>query len=389
MLKKSLFALWVLLSPVLAKLLMKFFGLFPIQKKAIFISWFGQFSNCNPREIYEQMRKQLPDYRYIWLMRDASTKIDGAEVEKYLSIKAIYHLATAALWVNNTRKPAWMVKRKGQYYVQTWHGGLVLKKVEKDVEDKLSKSYLKEAKLDSESADLFLSASKWQSKNYRAAFWYDKEILEYGCPRSDVFYQDGTEFRKRVYKHYNLLENFNLAVYAPTFRNSMDFSNVYLSADECAELVEALEKRFGGKWRLIIRLHPNMADKQSLIQYNDKILNGTEYDEINDLIIASDFLITDYSSCMFDAMEAGKKVVLYATDIDEYLKGERELYFSFDELPFPLAENENELITLVETFDFTDLEKKKTAFLEKIGCFNNADSSKKVAEYIIKQLNFN
>lgn len=330
----------------------------------------------------------MPDCRYIWLMQDASAEIDGAEVVKYASIKTIYHLATAALWVNNARKPTWMVKRKGQYYVQAWHGSVMLKKVEKDAEDKLSQSYLKAAKLDSESADLFLSASKWQSDLYRASFWWDKEILEYGSPRSDIFYQDGTELRKKVYQYYDLPENVNLAIYGPTFRNNNDFLEAYLSVDDCSLLVETLEKRFGGEWKLIFRLHPNVFNRQNLIQYNDKVLNGSNYNDINDLIVACNILITDYSSSMFDAMEAGKKVLLYTADIDKYLKEERDLYFSFDELPFPLATNRNELIKLVENFDFDECEKNRATFLEQLGNFNSADSSKKVAEYIIKQLKF-
>lgn len=372
------------LKSFIAKQFMRLCGIFPIQKKAVFISYYGKFNNCNPWAIYEEMRKQMPNYRYIWLLQDRTKVIDGAETVKSNSLKAIYHLATAALWVDNARKPSWTVKRKGQYYVQTWHGYLALKKIEKDAEEKLSSAYIEKATNDSKCADLFLSGCKWCSKNYREAFWWDKKILEYGLPRSDVFYQDGTKNRKRVYEFYHIPEFTNLAIYAPTFRNNKKI-DAYLTVDDYAELISTLENRFGGTWKLIVRLHPNISDKQDFVQYNDMVLNGSKYSEINDLIIACNMLISDYSSCMFDAMQAGKNVLLYATDIDEYLQ-ERGLYFSFDELPFPLAKNEKELFTIVKTFDFDKYKSDVKKFIDRIGNFNNADSSKKVSEYIIDQI---
>lgn len=364
---------------------MTVFCALPIRKKAVFVSYHGKYSNCSPRAIYEELRRQMPECRYIWLMRDTSATVDGAEVVKFNSVKAIYHLATSVLWVDNSRKPVWTVKRKGQYYVQTWHGNIALKKVEGDAESKLPAEYVAEAKHDSECADLFISGCRWRTNNFRTAFWYDKEVLEYGLPRSDVLYRGAEEAKARVRDFYGLPENVNIVLYAPTFRNSYSLEP-YLTKGDCDGVLTAFKKRYGGDWVLILRLHPNIADRQGSIGYSSQILNGSKYSDINDLIISCDTLITDYSGCMFDGLEAGKKVLLYAMDVNEYMKDERDFYFSFDELPFPLTTSINELTSCIENFDEEEYAQRSAEFSRRIGNFNSADSSRKVSEYIVRKI---
>ena len=371
---------------VLARRFMELCRIFPVQRKVVFQSFFGKYCNCSPRAIYEAMRAQMPDCRYIWLMKDASVKIEGAKVVRPDTWSALYHLATAALWVDNMHKPVWTAKRQGkQYYVQTCHAAATaLKKVEGDAEDRLSRGYVASAKYDSRCTDMILSASRWRSEVIRRAYWFDGEILECGLPRADVFFRDGSPLKEKVYDYYGLSPETKLAVYAPTFRNSEDLS-VYLSPEGCERVLVSLERRFGGEWKLAVRLHPNIAGKQGLLTYSDRVLNGSAYSDLNDLIIASELLITDYSSCMFDAMEAGKKVLLYAADIDDYMD-ERGFYYSLDELPFPVAPDVDALADCIEGFDEALYARRSGGFLEKIGSFNNAHAAERVTACVIERM---
>lgn len=370
-------------KPRCFSLFMVFCRILPVQNKAVFISYKGKYYNCNPRAIYEEIHRRMPKCKYIWLMNDDTIVIEGAKVVKNLTFKAAYHLATARLWIDNCRKPYWVRKRpQKQYYVNVSHGGIAaLKKLERDVEDKISPVYVRNAKHDSKCADLFLSASKWRSEKFRTIYWYDGEILEYGVPRSDVFFQDGSKIKENVQKYFNLSSDDRIAVYAPTFRNSGTLG-VYLSQNECYELLSSLKENWGGEWKLVVRLHPHISDKNSLIQYDNQILNGSVYDNLSDLIIASDLLITDYSGCMFDGMEAKKPVFLFASDVDEYMD-ERGFYLKFEEMPFPFATNIGELITWIERFNPTEYAKKSEEFRENVGSFNNAHASERVVDYII------
>ena len=370
---------------ILKGLIMRLMSLLPIENKAVFVSYGGECCNCNPLALYKELLVKLPNYKFVWLMKDNSIKIEGADVVGVRSFKAIYHLATARLWIDNGRKASWTVKREGQYYVQTSHCGiLILKKCEADVEDKLPKRYVKNAKHDSKCADIVLSGSKWRTENIRHSDWYDGKILEYGLPRSDIFYRDKTEIRKRVLSFFGLPNRVHIVLYAPTFRNNHSMA-WFLPQEECGKVLNALQERFGGEWRIIVKLHPNMAYRQDLIRYNEMVINGSIYNEINELIIASDMLITDYSSNMFDAMEAKKKVMIYATDILAY-EEERGFHFSFDELPFPSATNMQDFIACIKDFDTDSYEEKTSDFMKQIQIYDDGHSSERVSDYIVDQI---
>ncbi len=367
----------------LQKAFMRFCRVFPINKKKVVLSsFFGSRCADNPKSIFIEMLKQRPDWKYIWVLPDETIKIPQAKVIKTGSFDAIFHLATAGLWIDNCRKDYWLVKRKKQYYVQTWHANVGLKKAEKDAKDTLSEDYLKCCHNDSKMADLFISGSKWNAQNYRDAYWYDGDILMLGTPRSDIFYQDHEPYHRKVCEFYGVSEQTHFCLYAPTFRNSgtLDCYNI-----DCMKLKKTLESKWGGEWRILIRLHPNIQHEQKEIEYSEEVLNASTYQEINELIVASDILISDYSSCMFDAMEAGKRVVIYASDVTAFLK-EREFYFALEELPFPLSQSNEELNRAIEEFDDDLYLQKCNALVAELGICDGPDSAAKVAKYIIRKV---
>lgn len=369
----------------IAHLAVRLFGLLPIdRKKILFMSYRGMYYNDSPKALYEEFVRRHPDYHYVWALNSPRKDIGPAKIVRHGSLAEIYHLATARVWVDNKRKGEWLVKRKGQFYVQTWHGGIVLKKVEKDAEESLDAHYIRSAKHDSTITDLLLSGAKWSTDKYRENFWYDGEILEVGLPRSDIFYQPAEPVREKVYRAYGLDPSDRVILYAPTYRvdETMDCYTM-----DYQRILRAFEKRFGGTWKFIVRLHANVARHHEVIQYSENVLDGTTYDEINELIVASEFLITDYSSCIFDALEAGKKAFLYATDIDAYMK-DRGTYFSLEELPAPLTVSNDELEKAVEQYDEAYYEEKIRVFMEEtIRNYNNAHGAERVVDYILRKIN--
>ena len=361
-------------------LLYKLMFVFPIKKnKVVFSSFRGRQYNDNPKAVSDIII-QNPKVDVVWILDKSGSFYPNIKCVKEDSISAFYELATAKVWVDNCRKKRWIYKRRGQFYIQTWHGNIAGKKVEKDAN--LLDSYVSAAKKDSNMADVFISGSKWASNNYRDAFWYDGTIVECGNPRSDIFYQEQTTIKKRVLDFYKLKSDTHLVLYAPTFRNDKDLK--CYSIDYC-RLLEALREKYGGEWKALVRLHPNLSKYQNLINYNEYILNGLAFQEINELIIASDFLITDYSSCMFDAMEANKIVLLFATDADKY-ESERGHYFLLEELPFPLSTSNDQLIENIANFDIDEYIKKTNEFSLKCGICNDGNASQKVAEIVINNL---
>ena len=137
--------------------------IFPIKKDKIVVSsYLGQGYGDNGKYIVEQLLKQEKHYDIVWLLRDSNNGFpEGVRSVRYLSIRSVYEQATAKVWIDNRRKPDYVRKRKGQFYLATWHGGLALKRIEKDAPEALPSHHIKAAKRDSRMVDLFLSNSSW------------------------------------------------------------------------------------------------------------------------------------------------------------------------------------------------------------------------------------
>lgn len=370
------------LNYIVSRLLLLLFSVFPIKNnKIIFCSYFGTKYACNPRAISEYMVKNYPKLDIVWVLPSNVRAPKGTRIIHRRSLKYFYEFATARIWVDNCRKPLWMRKRNGQFYVQTWHGGISLKKVEAGAK-KLPSHYIKSAKHDSQLADLFLSNSDWLSKEYRNYFFYNGKILQYGLPREDKLLNSKKNYyHEKICNYFNCPNNTKFLLYAPTFR---DDGNILCYDMKYEKLINSLNS-MNENWKIIVRLHPNITNKIEYLEFNNNILNGTFIDDINDLILGSDIVVSDYSSCMFDAAIAQKKTIIYASDIDKYSK-DRGFMFDFDELPFPLTKNTDELINCINNWNDIYYKINIQKFLKACGFGYNKTSSKDVSEFLIKTM---
>ena len=221
-------------------------------------------------------------------------------------------------------------------------------------------------------ADLFVSGSEWRSRNFRKAFWYTGEIMK--CNIYSGFYlpENLSKLKKSVYKYFGEPKDTKFVLYAPTFRNSHSLECYDIDYNR---LIANLEEKFGGKWKVLVRLHPNISSSDGQIKYTDKVLNATAYPQINDLIISSEMLISDYSGCMFEGIKNYKIVMLYASDLEDYLSKERDTYFDIRKLPAVLAQNNDELENNILTFDRKEYLKECKKFVKKTGYYENTDVS--------------
>lgn len=360
---------------------------FKIKKnKIIFSNFYGNGYGDNPKYICDELLKSGKKYDIVWVVKKNIKQEfpDNIRTVKVNTLKYIYELSTAKIWVFNCRKNRAIKKRKEQYYIQTWHGGIALKKIEKDAEDKLDKNYITQAKEDSEAIDLMISNSEFCTNMYKNAFWYNKEIAEVGSPRSDVFINaDKLLIKRAVCAYYNLSENTQILLYTPTFRDNY-LKNPY--DIDFTKMMEILEKKTGREWITLVRLHPKENYPEKFIRFSKKIKNVTNYRDVQELIMSSSLLITDYSSTMFDAMISNNNILLYANDIENY-NNERGMYFKFEQLPFHLATNNQELIDILKDINFQNKDKKYFEFEKQIGLKENGTASKCIAEIIERKIN--
>ncbi|MBQ3559403.1 MAG: CDP-glycerol glycerophosphotransferase family protein [Agathobacter sp.] len=349
----------------------------PIKRdKIVFINFNGKGYGCNPKYIAEEIIRQNLDYDMVWLVNDMN--VDMPEQIRKATFRGkdgLYEIATAKVIVTNVKNDLFLVKKRGQYVIQTWHGSYNIKLVEKEAVDRLSASYIRESKKNSKQTDVFISNSKILSKSYRDAFWCDCEIMECGIPRSDVlFREDKDVINKKVREVLGVSLEDKLVLYAPTFRDdgSIDAYNV-----PSEKILEAL----GDEWKILLRLHPNVDVNDVGYVYTDRIINASVYPDMQDIILAADVLITDYSDSIFEFSLLRKPSYIYATDIEAF-EAMRGLNPDFYKMPFKVCTTDEELIA--ELCKYTPEVGRAAAdkFMEMIGCTDTGNASKCVVQRI-------
>lgn len=370
------------------KVLSLLFRFFPIDSnKIVFCCYMGKGYGDNLKPICEELLNvENVDFDIVWVLNKSNYNKDmpkGIRKVKYKSLRYLYELTTSKIWIDNSRKEFVPFKRKNQYYIQTWHAGLCLKKVEKDAELVLPKFYIRRAICDSKNADLFISNSLWETKLYNDSFWYNGRILEDGIPRNDILINSTkhVKIKQEVYKKFNINPNKRILLYAPTFRNDFSLNAYNLDFNE---FLTYLNKTTKAEWTLLLKLHPNISEKSYGLNIPKDSIDVSNYGDLYELMISSDMLITDYSSLMFDYGYLNKPLFLYASDVADYLN-DRGFYFDYYKLPFPVATNIEELISVYNKYNKTTYINNLKKFYNDVGLKETGNSAKKIANIIIEE----
>ncbi len=354
-----------------------------VKNKIFFVSYMGKQMNDNPMAIYEELIKQNEKYRFVWVY-DRHRELDKKDYpntkfvdsSKAFNLKMYYHLFTSKVIINNARFHFDIRKKESQYYIQTWHASMGLKKIEKDVENQLSKSYCDTAKRDSKYINLLLAGCRFKHEAYKTNFWYEGEISDFGTPRNDIFFADNkNEIKDKVKSDLNISPNSKIILYAPTFRN--DNSKYLQSFDEAR-----LQALLGDEWKIVVRLHPNELQKKNNDLTNRQYIDATKYNNLQELLIATDILITDYSSTMFDFFIQEKPCFLFCPDYADYVGGERDLNFDLEQLPFDMAKSMEELLINIGGFNQEKYLQKLEDFNKVVGSYENGHAAENVVKII-------
>ena len=372
---------------ILAKVLWTAGRLLPINRKKIVLSCFyGRGCSDSPKAIAEALHRKDPTLKLICLTdkKHLDNLPEYVTPKSYHIFSRVYHLSTAKVWIDNTRKGAGY-KKKNQFYLQTWHG-FALKRIEKDAAGgkELDRTYAEYAKRDSAQTDLYISGSQHMTEIYKNSFWYQGPVAQTGTPRNDILFRKSDIIRKKVYKKLGLDECRKLILYAPTFRADHNTDCYRL---DCAGVIAACEKRFGGEWTVLIRLHPSVdALSGGLFSYDSlNTVDATGYDDVMELLCSTDLLITDYSSVMFDFALTGRPSLQFATDLEAYKK-DRNFYFPIETLPFPRAESNEQLTAQIKAYDRAQAAEQWNDFSKKYGFCEDGKASERCADLILSKI---
>lgn len=367
-----------------------FFKLFcffvPIKKNKIVFSCYGgngEFG-CNPKYILLELLSQKLPYEIVWI---GERKLDSVEtISNRILLKKMYALASARMWIDNSFKTKdyqnGLCKKKNQIYINTWHGSFGIKKMYYDMKDfnpsPFWEYFFKKEVVD---IDYMLASSSWEENIYRSGINFKGKTLKVGNPRNDLFFKDYYEIKKKVCKFYNLELDTKILLYAPSFREKFDKNKYEL---DYSNLKAKFEDKFGGDWIIFSRFHINEHKYLNQFKFNSYI-DVSKYPDMQELLVSSDVLISDYSSCMFDFMLLKRPCFVYANDIDEF-EAQRGLHYSLDETPFKIAKNNDELMKNIQEFNKEEYMENCKEFIKQKEVVFDGLASKKVVEFIKKNI---
>lgn len=364
----------------------------------VFMSFMGKKYADSPRAIYEYMLNcdSYKDYRFVWAFVEPDKygfleNNDRTIVVKHNSDKHYRYYATAKYWVTNSRVPDVIPKREAQIYVQCWHG-TPLKRLGLDVDvkganEKYSIEEMKKKyRTDALKYSYMISPSGFCTEKFVSAFGLDlvgREdiILETGYPRNDDLRNFTEEKAERIKTKLGIPKDKKVVLYAPTWRENQYSSTVGYTYKEEVDF-DLLREHLGDEYVFLFRAHYFVASKFDFAKYQGFVYDVSAYDEINDLYIVADMLITDYSSVFFDYANLRRPIIFYMYDLPIYRDEMRGFYISLDELPGNIVETEETLINEIRTADNWTPDNKYDDFNKKYNPLDDGDASKRVAELV-------
>lgn len=375
------------------------FGIKVDEKTVIFYAFAGKSYACSPKAIYECMiqDKEYKNFNFIWafikpenykfLEENINTKVikyGGKQYEK--------SLAKAKYWIFNYKIEDHIYPKKNQIYVQCWHG-TPLKKLGYDLKGSRNamnsdKEIYSKYKIDAKKYKYIISPSKFASEKFATA-WNLKntnrlhKILEIGYPRNDFLYNYKEENCIKIKEKLNISKNKKVILYAPTWRDDQHKSGVGYTYKTEVDF-EMLKEKLSDNYIILFRAHYLVANSFDFEKYKNFIYDVSNIDDINELYVISDILITDYSSVFFDYANLKRPIIFYMYDFEKYKDELRGFYIDMDELPGKITKTEDELIQAIkETTNFKYDEKYKM-FNEKFNHLDGGQVSKRAIKAIIK-----
>ena len=366
----------------------------------IFCSFNGKSYSCSPKAIYEFMmkNKKYENFKFIWAFDEVGKynfleKNKNTVVVKINSRKYQKYLAAAKYWIFNYKIPDYLYPKKNQVFMQCWHG-TPLKRLGCDLihfDNVLNtiKGMKKRYKIEASKFTYFLSPSKFASEKFISA-WNLKEIgkeniiVEKGYPRNDFLFNYTGDDVKRIKRKLGIeQDNRKIILYAPTYRSNQHEAGVGYTYKEEVDF-ESLRKKFGDKYIILFRAHYFIANSFDFEKYKNFVYDVSKIDDINELYIITDLLITDYSSVFFDYANLKRAMIFYMYDLEHYRDKSNGFYIDLAELPGPITKTQEELENAIQNIDNFVYDEKYKKFNEKYNYLDDGHAADRVVEECIK-----
>ena len=364
----------------------------PMKKNWIcFESFLGKQYADSCKYIYEYLLKNYKkDYKFIWIINDDNVKIPGNPTRVHrFSLKYFYYMTRSKYWVNNMRQPKWYPKRKGNVFLETWHG-TPLKKLVFDMEDVYSASPTYKAEVYSQSRkwDYLVSDNPFSTEVFQSCFMFPKEkILEYGYPRNDLMHHPHKDkIAARIRKKVGVPEGKKTILYAPTWRDDEYYGKGQYKFKLQLDL-RRLREEFGDEYVILLRTHYFIADSLDVTGVEDFAINVSKYSDITELYLISDICITDYSSVFFDYANLKRPILFFTYDLEKYRDVLRGFYIDIEkEIPGPLLYTNDEVVDAIRNIDKIEAQyhDRYEEFYNRFCALDDGHAAKRIVEKVFR-----
>jgi CDP-glycerol glycerophosphotransferase len=342
--------------------------------------WYRGYS-CNPRAIYEKLRELAPEVRGVWIVDREHEAEMPAGIEYVVAGTKDYYrlLARARYLVNNVNFPNDVVKRDGTIHVQTHHG-TPLKKMGLDLRDAHFAGKQGHMDFDKllrrcERWDYSITANPFSTEMWKTAYPVDCVTLEVGYPRNDVLINASADDVAAIRAALGLEAGGKAILYAPTHR---EYADAYIPTVDVARLARELDPEFV----VLDRAHYFYRDEGS--RDGEGVLDVSSYPSIEELCLASDALVTDYSALMFDYAVLDRPIVIHAPDWEEYRQLRGTYFDLLAEPPGVVTRTGEELVAAFRSGAYAgaDAARLRAAFRERFCSLEDGGAAERVVRAV-------
>jgi CDP-glycerol glycerophosphotransferase len=352
-------------------------------KLAVYSAYWNRLPSCNPLAIYEKAKELAPDVHGVWVVKQHLADQVPAGVDHVVLNSPRYWevMARAKYLVNNVNFADGVVKREGQIHLQTHHGtplksmGVDQKRYPAAAKGMSFRKLLARA----DRWDYSVSSNQHTTEQWERVYPCNFESVDAGYPRNDVYYrataQDVLDIRERL----GVAPGKTAVLYAPTMR---DYQVGYVPRLD----LEKISRELGEDFVLLVRTHYFYDQDPGLqeLQERGALIDVSGHPVVEELCLAADALVTDYSSIMFDYANLDRPIVIHADDWETY-RTTRGVYFDLmAEAPGPFARTQAELTEILTTGAWRDerAAKARTAFRRRFCEYDDGRAAERVVRRV-------
>ncbi|GIF99568.1 bifunctional glycosyltransferase/CDP-glycerol:glycerophosphate glycerophosphotransferase [Catellatospora citrea] len=334
--------------------------------------WYREVS-CNPAAVEQAARRLAPHVRGMWMIgRDAAGTVPAGTVHVVEGTRAYYRLlARAKYLVNNVNFPDFVRKRPGQVHLQTHHGTPVKAMGLDEQRFPAGERHNFAALLRrSDRWDFSVSANAHSTEVWERAYPCAFESLETGSPRNDRLARAGAAESAAARAALGVPEDETVVLYMPTSRPEP----LTLPPFDPAALAAAL----GPRGRVLVRgrLVPGADSPDPHVQ------DVSGYPVVEDLYLASDILVSDYSSVIFDFAVLDRPIVLYVPDWAQYRAARGASLDVLEHAPGPVAGTFAELVSLLAEDRANASSERRAAFRDRFCAWEDGHAAERVVRRV-------